>query len=152
MKKLFISLLLVAFSAGAAHAQRGGTGIGVIAGEPTGLSVKHWLDAETAIDAALGWSFEGRTSFHLHADWLRHDFAIFPVEKGALPLYYGVGARFKSRRDRDDSFGIRVPVGLAYHFEDVPLELFGEIVPLLDLVPSTDLNLNAAIGARWYFR
>lgn len=161
MKNALIILALTSLMACAAYAQRGGTGIGVILGEPTGLSFKHWLDEDSAIDAGLGWSFDGPTSIHLHADWLWHDFSLFPVEHGALALYYGGGARFKAGRGRDgpgrrdghrDRFGIRVPVGLAYHLSDHPVEIFGEIVPILDLAPSTKLNLNAAVGARWYFR
>ncbi|MEX2382237.1 MAG: hypothetical protein WD490_07630 [Opitutales bacterium] len=151
MKHFFLILLLASLAAGSARAQRSGTGLGVITGEPTGVSVKHWLDDRAAIDAAVGWSFEGRDSLHLHADWLWHDFAIFPVERGLLPLYYGVGARFKSNSGSRDRFGVRVPVGVAYHFDNIPLELFGEIVPILDVVPSTRLSLNAAVGARWYF-
>lgn len=152
MKRLLILFLTAGLFAGAAQAQqRSGTGIGAIVGEPTGFTVKHWVDDRSALDAAVGWSFEGRDSFHLHADWLWHDFSIFPVERGMLPLYYGVGGRFKARSGSDDRFGVRVPVGVAYHFDNMPLELFGEIVPILDVAPSTDLSLNAAIGARWYF-
>lgn len=155
-KILLALFLLTGFAAGAAHAQRSGTGLGAITGEPTGLSVKHWLDDLRAIDAALGWSFEGRTSLQVHADWLWHNFEVFPVDRGMLPLYFGVGGRFKDGTGRKgdsskDRVGVRVPVGVAYHFDNIPLELFGEIVPILDFSPSTKLNLNAAVGARWFF-
>ncbi len=139
-----------------AQAQRGGTGFGVIVGEPTGITAKHWLDDTTAIDLAFGASFEGRTSIHLHGDYLWHNFSIFPVDQGQLPIYYGVGARYKDNRARSgrtrDHFGIRVPFGIAYHLENRPLEIFGEIVPIFDLTPKTGVSLNAAVGFRIYFR
>jgi hypothetical protein len=161
MRRLSIFVLITLCLNATVHAQRGQTAVGVIVGEPTGVSFKHWLDDRSAIDAALGWSFESRTSVHLHADWLWHDFSIFSPDRGELPLYYGVGLRFKGGRDDNrpgrgdrgkDRFGVRVPVGVAYHLDNRPLEFFAEIVPILDLAPSTKLNLNAAIGARWYFR
>ena len=47
------------------------------------------------------------------------------------------------------NYGI-ASVGLSYMFADAPFDLFVEIVPILDLVPDTDFDLNAAIGVRWY--
>ena len=35
------------------HAQDKGTGLGIIVGEPTGFSAKHWLTNTTAIDGAI---------------------------------------------------------------------------------------------------
>ena len=50
----------------------GNTGIGVMLGEPTGISLKIWNNERTAIDAGLAWSFSGRNAVHLHADYLLH--------------------------------------------------------------------------------
>lgn len=152
ISKLVGVSLVIGLAAGTAHAQSEGTGVGVIVGEPTGISAKHWLDEDSAIDAALGWSFEGRTSFHVHADWLWHDFTLIPVEKGSLPIHYGIGARFKGKSGSQDRAGIRVPVGLGYHFDEIPLEVFAEVAPILDVTPSSEFNVNVALGARWYFR
>jgi hypothetical protein len=32
------------------------------------------------------------------------------------------------------------------------VEFFAELVPILDVVPDTDADLNASIGARYYFK
>jgi hypothetical protein len=48
-------------------------------------------------------------------------------------------------------FGVRFPVGLAYIFANYPFDIFGEIVPILDLVDETDFDLEGAIGARFWF-
>ncbi|HNY78274.1 MAG: hypothetical protein RBS72_20205 [Sedimentisphaerales bacterium] len=136
----------------------GDLGVGVIVGEPTGLSVKCWLDGERAIDGAAGWSFSGKDSFHLHADYLVHRFDLFQNPEDAQGLagtafYYGVGARLKDKdRDGDTAFGIRIPLGITHLFAETPFDLFAEIVPLVDLTPDVDLDLNVAVGLRFYFK
>lgn len=131
-------------------------GIGLILAEPTGLSAKYWLNEEQAIDAAAAWAFSGEDAVQLHADWLMHRYDLFHVDTadGRMPLYYGLGARLKLKDDRgrdSDAFGIRVPVGISFRFARVPMDVFAEIVPVLDVAPDTDLELNAAIGGRYYF-
>ena len=134
-----------------ARAYQDGFGVGLIAGEPTGLSAKLWLGRNTAIDGAAAWSFSGVDALHLHADFLVHRFDLARVERGALPAYYGVGGRLKIR-DQDSQFGVRIPLGLAYLFEATPVDVFLEMVPLVDLVPDTDFELNASVGVRYFFR
>ena len=141
------ALLLLA--PGASLAQ-GSFGLGIIAGEPTGLSAKIWWSQRSAIDLAAAWSFQDETALHLHGDYVAHFFDLIPVSKGSLPLYAGVGGRVKFG-EHDEFVGIRVPVGLAYLFEGVPVDAFVEIVPILELTPETELRLNAAIGARYFF-
>lgn len=132
---------------------RGDLGVGLIVGEPTGLSVKYWLSDDEAVDAGAGWSFSGHDSFHLHADYLVHRFEIIDTDEdaGRAPLYYGIGARIKDKRD-GTALGARVPLGISYMFADTPFDLFAEIVPILDLAPDVDLDINVAIGFRFYLR
>ena len=124
-------------------------GIGVIVGEPTGLSGKMWMSNNTAIDLGLAWSFSGENTFHIHGDYLWHNFSLINVEKGKLPLYFGVGAR--ARFGTDTQFGIRFPVGLAYLFKQAPIDIFLEFAPIMDLIPDTKFDFNGAIGARFFF-
>jgi len=42
-------------------------------------------------------------------------------------------------------------VGLLYTFQNEPIDIFLEIVPLLELIPDTKFGLDAALGARYYF-
>lgn len=136
-----------------ARSEHGGIGVGVVAGEPTGLSLKAWLNEESALDAGFAWSFSDRTSFHIHADYLWHNFNLLPVSTGEAPVYVGVGARIKFKDDNDDTrFGIRIPVGIAYHFPNVPVDVFAEIAPVLDVAPDTEFDINGGVGVRYYFR
>lgn len=146
-KKLLFAIVTVclAFASTLAYGQGQDLGLGIILGEPTGISVKYWLGTTNAISGAAAWSFSGEESIHIHADYLFHNFGLIQQN---LPLYYGLGARVKL--EDDVKVGIRIPVGIAYLFE-APLDTFLEIVPLLDLVPDTEFGLNAAIGVRYYF-
>ena len=128
-----------------------GFGLGISVGEPTGLSLKLWSSQTTAIQGGLAWSLSGDNDLHLQGDFIRHHFGLITVSKGRLPLYYGLGARLRFRENSDNAIGIRVPVGLVYLFPDISIDAFVEIVPILDLTPDTDFDLNAAIGARYFF-
>lgn len=125
--------------------------VGAIFGEPTGLSLKYWMNDTMALDGGVGWSFRDEDDLHLHSDVLWHNFDVFKVSKGRLPLYYGVGARVKFRDNRDDLVGIRFPIGISYLFEDAPVSLFLEVAPVLDVAPDTDGDFTAGIGVRFCF-
>ncbi|HER43429.1 MAG TPA: hypothetical protein ENO08_03110 [Candidatus Eisenbacteria bacterium] len=123
----------------------------MIVGEPTGLSAKMWTTESTGFDLGLAWSWSGDGHFHIHADYLFHNFGLFDVSKGMLPFYVGIGGRMLFRDDDDDNIGVRIPVGIEYYFEGAPVAVFGEVVPILDLAPSTDFELNGGLGVRFYF-
>jgi hypothetical protein len=126
-------------------------GVGLILGEPTGATLKYWLNHSMAIDGAIGWSFHHETDLHIHSDVLWHKFDLISVPEGQLPFYIGVGARAKFRHNADDRYGIRVPVGVSYIFEDVPVDVFLEVAPIIDFTPSTRGGFTAGIGARFWF-
>lgn len=151
-------MLIVGSVAGAED----GLGVGVIVGEPTGISVKKWLSHDTAIDAAAAWSFSENASFQFHADYLIHNFGLLKTGDigGRLPVYFGVGGRLKlenndnnnGRNNHDALLGVRIPLGISYLFTKAPVDIFAEIVPVLDVVPDTHFDINGAIGVRYYFR
>ncbi|MFO8029848.1 MAG: DUF3996 domain-containing protein [Cyclonatronaceae bacterium] len=124
-------------------------GLGAILGDPTGVSLSYWTSNANAFSAGAAWHFVNNPSMHLHVDYLFYRFDIIQPSQGSLPLYFGLGGRI--RFDNNDTFGVRFPLGIAYHFKDDPLEIFLEIVPVLDLVPGTDVNGNSGIGIRYYF-
>jgi len=143
-----IGIVAVMIFAGSAAAQ-GNFGLGIILGEPTGVSGKLWLTDRTAIDMAAAWSFSDQEAFHLHADYLLHNFDLISVSQGRLPIHFGVGARVKF--EDESALGVRIPVGLTYIFDGAPLAIFFEIVPILDLISDTEFEANAAIGIRFFF-
>jgi hypothetical protein len=158
MKKIALMAILLTVVGGMAVAQGrtgGSTGIGLIFGEPSGLSLKVWTSRTIAFDAAAAWSFVNGGSFQVHGDLLFHSYDLFRVERGRMALYYGFGGRFRTARNNvvDDkaTLSFRVPVGISYEFENTPFELFFEVVPMLDLIPATEAAIGGGMGFRYYF-
>jgi hypothetical protein len=156
MKRAALVLLMFGCLAGLSYgASNHNIGLGIIVGEPTGVSFKLWSSQTTAFDAGAAWSFVSGSYFQIHGDFLLHNFNLFKVESGRMSLYYGAGARLKfGSQDEGDSrttLSLRVPVGLAYEFEKTPIELFIEVVPMLDFIPSTEVQMAGAVGFRYYF-
>jgi len=134
---------------GISLAQDSGFGLGVILGEPSGISFKHWTGYNTALTGAVAWAFGREDAFHLHLDYCIHSFRLIKAERHEIPFYYGIGFRFKD--ERRDRLGVRFPLGIIYMFDEVPLDIFLEIVPLFDLAPKTELSFNGAVGIRYFF-
>jgi len=140
-------------------------GLGLILGNPTGLSGKYFVGPSTAIDFAVGavGCCRGRRGLELHADFLWHPISLVSAEPFELPLYFGVGGRFyqynwdRDRRDYDGSaIGVRVPGGIAFDFNNVPLDIFIELALVLDFLfddPYDDVyvDLDGAVGIRYWF-
>ena len=149
-------VVLACLSAGATLARAEGDpgqgfGLGIMIGEPTGVNFKAWTSARNAFVGGAAWSFSHNGSVALHLDYLFHKFEWIEVEEGRLPVYFGVGGRIKLADEGDDLIGARFPIGLNYLMADAPLDFFLEVVPILDLTPDTDFELNAAIGGRFWF-
>ncbi len=133
--------------------------LGVILGEPTGLSAKYWTTTNTALDFGAAWSFEKDGNLHLHCDYLYHNFEIFKVDEGSLPLYFGIGGRVRfeddDHKDLDNDHGTRVGLrlvlGLEYLVAAYPMSVFFEIAPIVDVAPKTEGSMNGGLGIRYVF-
>lgn len=135
----------------AASSETSKFGLGIIIGEPTGIDGKFMLANEHAIEGAAAWSLSGNNEFHIQGDYLFHNYELINVESGQLPLFFGVGGRIVFLEKVDDVVGIRFPVGLSYIFDNAPFDIFGEVVPILDITPDTDFDFEGAIGTRFWF-
>jgi hypothetical protein len=130
----------------------GKLGAGLIVGEPTGGSVKFWLNDRMALDGAVGWSFEDHTDLYMHSDVLWHNFDLISVSHGQLPVYLGAGGLVRFRDDnRDNQVGIRVPVGLSYMPDGAPVDIFAEIGPAVDVAPKVRGEITGGVGIRYWF-
>ena len=145
---LFFVLSIVLSTA--ALSQDKGFGVGVILGEPTGLSAKMWVSQQNAFDFGLAYSFRSKGYFHIHADHLWH----FPnvIESSErIPLYFGIGGRLAVGKG-SGIFGVRIPFGIAFWLRSAPIEFFLEAAPIVDLAPATGASGNGGVGVRYYFR
>jgi len=144
------ALITLSFSA-TAIAQGGPFGLGIIVGEPTGINGKFYLSRANALQGSLAWSLEGDNDVQVQGEYLFHRYDWITVNKGELPVYFGVGALVSFRENRDNIVGIQFPIGLDYIFDGAVFDVFGQLVPILEVAPSTEFELDAAIGARFFF-
>lgn len=150
MKKLFcLAFLIITFHS--FEAQDRNFGLGVIIGNPTGISGKLWVNEVNAVDFGLGYSFFGKNDFlSLHADYLYHDNELIKTEY-TTPVYYGFGVRIRLHDKERGSFGIRGAAGILIYLDKIPVDVFFELAPVFKLLPETALNLDFGLGARYYF-
>jgi len=164
MKLSWVALIALClfFAVPRSIAQDRGFGLGIIIGEPTGVSAKLWTSSVNAFDFGLGWSiggdrigkykgdYDGGSRIHFHMDYLWHAFdAIRSSER--FPLYYGIGGRLNSGAGYDASVAVRGVFGIAWLPHGTPVDVFLELVPSLQLTSSTGFGMDAGIGARYYF-
>lgn len=160
---LVITVVTFALISGTALAQgplaeRGPFGLGAMYGMTgpnprylAGVTAKYFLDETHAIDGAVLRRLSSKDDWYIWADYLYHFRELIEVDSGEVPVYLGVGGRLKLQESNEDKFGIRFPVGLAYEFAGVPVDLFLEVVPIWDVNFSYDFDLEGGVGVRFYF-
>ncbi len=160
---LVIIALCVFFSVQTSNAQERKFGLGVIIGEPTGISAKLWTSNNNAFAFGLGWSmggdrfgrwhdgyYKGGSRVHIHMDYLWHAFGVIHSTE-RFPLYYGIGGRINSGAGYNSSVAVRGVFGIAWLPRETPIDIFLELVPSLQLTSSTGFGIDASLGSRYYF-
>ncbi len=139
----------------AAH-KAGQLAAGIVVGEPTGVSLKYWMDRTHAVDFAVGGlGFDGVL---LHADYLWHRFGLFHSDRtdleDNLPVYYGVGGVLGANAGGPfgggASAGVRGVIGITYLFPE-PFDLFLELAPTILVAPGFGFGFEGGLGGRYYF-
>lgn len=145
---LAIGLPLTAF---ASKPKAGSQGVGgIFIAEPSvGVSLKHWL----AEDRALAFGIGAHASFlSLHADFHLHPTALDIVkdpQMGSLSLYGGWGIRLLG--SAEDQLAIRLIGGISWFLQNAPMEIFVQVVPLIQLTPRFGSTTVFNVGVRYYF-
>lgn len=153
-------LFLSTFQAISSHASNhvDSLGVGVMFGEPTGLNLKYWNSASTALNFGLAYSFDDY--FVILGDYLWHFPNAFRSvgsrgSKFFLSPYLGIGAVFwfysNNRHLHSASLGVRIPFGIEFQPHYPPLGIFLEIAPGVGIAPTVDGFLQGDIGIRYYF-
>lgn len=141
---LVTTLFAAAFLPDQASAQ-GGTGLGVVLGEPTGVTAR-FMRGGNNFQVHAAWSFTGDGALQLNGDYLRS--GKIDTEP-MMPFYFGLGVLVKFAKKSE--MGLRFPIGLNHFFKSEPFEIFGEIVPIFRLIPDTSFKLGGGVGVRYYF-
>jgi hypothetical protein len=143
---------------GSRGVEKGTLGVGIILGEPTGITAKLYLQDDQAIQAAVGSAFIGG-GLQLHGDYVFHPYILQTRPSFVLPLYVGPGVRLidytNGRDDSSFAIGARAVGGLLFDFKEVPLDAFIEIAGVLEYEfqdgAGLGIQLNAGAGVRYYF-
>lgn len=140
-------------------------GVGIELGAPTSINAKFMLAPSHAIVAGIGGGIWYDASLSLHGDYLWHPLVSY-FDGGNVHAFVGVGAwtsvgfggsRYGYYRPYFDdrgvpfAFGGRVPLGGAVAFDEVPVEIFAELVPAVSVFPGFGIFGQGGIGARFYF-
>ncbi|MBL0212519.1 MAG: hypothetical protein IPQ07_01395 [Myxococcales bacterium] len=158
------------------YTSNGKFGLGIELGAPSGLNGKFFLSPNRALNFGVGWlydqgNFNNRNyarngGIHLYLDHLWHPVSLSDNPTFKLPLYIGVGGAFwtfDSGRDRINNnvsaIAVRVPFGIAFDFNKIPLDVFAQLTLVVDLFfgdyGSTyghfGPGLEGSIGARFWF-
>jgi hypothetical protein len=161
MKQTFwMALASCLFFAFPSFAQKGGgnIGLGIAVGDPTGLTAKFILSQSTAFDLFIGEDFNnGNDDLQIHFDWLYSPAILGRGPGFTVPLYFGLGGVIEiddNNFNDDIDLGFRVPIGVAFLFQQVPLELFVELgleLIIIDNNNNDNVDLDAVVGVRYYF-
>jgi hypothetical protein len=153
MRIITVALILVL--AVMASAQVRDFGLGLIIGEPTGLSAKWNFSPPSAIDFHLAWSFLGG-GFAGGADYLFH----FGWLDSPWRPYLGVGGRVAVHEGKDngedlDKAGIHVSgrglIGVEYLFLEGHMGVSGELGLGLYFIPAVGFDVSGGLALRYYF-
>lgn len=120
--------------------------MGVIIGEPLGVTLKWWNSRRSAFDIAAAWSFTENGIFEIYANYLFH--YLF-LKNDLMPLYVGIGGSF--RIDGDSFIGARFPLGVEYFVPGLPLSLYAEAGPIWQFAPRNEAIGMGGVGIRVTF-
>jgi hypothetical protein len=148
-------------------------GLGLELGAPTGLTGKYFVKPSGALDFGAGYIYRYYyydDGLHLYLDYLWHPVSLVSADAFELPFYVGVGARYW---DFDycegpaptcyggSAIGLRVPLGLAFDFNRVPLDIFFQLIPVFDFVRGpyrtrfderNHFGIDFSFGIRFWFK
>lgn len=140
-------------------------GLGIYLGQPTGPTLKYHFTQNHALTAAFGVGFWGGQNFHLHVDYGYHfvpkrtgDFDLTFWIGGGLKFFYFYWHDYHPYWNNDPyhdygrtGLGLRIPLGLSFNLNAVPLEIFLELAPGVAFLPWVTFFADGGVGVRYYF-
>lgn len=156
MKKILIALIIMMSISSLSKAQDYNTGIGLRGGLSAGLSVKHFISSDTAIEGILssrwrGFDITGLYEIHNEINSL-----------DGLNWFYGFGAHIgfwngshANWGDEDKDYtviGLDGILGLEYNFKEVPFNISLDWKPTLNLIGYSGFWADGgALSVRYIF-
>ncbi|MBS0010805.1 MAG: hypothetical protein KFF49_05325 [Bacteroidales bacterium] len=154
MKKFGIILLTIFLLGLSANAQDYRTSLGLRAGFPYGLTVKHFLNQNNAVEGILASSWGGFVITGLYEN--EHWTGEYP----GLNWFWGFGAHvgfWNNNPNIDDPdassvLGADFIVGLEYTFDEIPLNLSLDVMPSVNIIGYTGWGgIYGGLSIRYVF-
>ena len=143
---VLLAVLLTVSSSLAGSSEHDEFGLGITLGEPSGIHGQFFWSPRTALDVTAAWSLHDW--FMTTADFQIYDYLLdSPAE---WRWYYGGGAYLALPESEDGTFGLRIPVGIRYHFPHSYVDAWAEIDPALQVLPDTQAEFQAGIGITFW--
>src|ERR1039457_238047 len=103
MGKLVHHIIILLLLCTISQAQDKGYGIGIILGEPSGLSGKYWLNSTNALDFGLGFSFTNfnNSRIQLNCDYLWNNYNLLKTSEKFV-IYFGPGIKILTGGSRSE--------------------------------------------------
>lgn len=149
MKKLFLICMIVLAVAAPVFAdghkaKEGDIAVGLALGEPSGITATYELGDDLSAKALVAFSF-GSSKLNIKPG-IEYAFSKFSIDK--IDLYPYAGADLAVGLIGDFSLGAHIAGGVTYYLEDPELEIFLELAPGFNLLPSAKFDFDGAIGVR----
>jgi hypothetical protein len=156
MKKVLIILVLAVMTGVSVKAQDYKTSLGLRAGVPYGVTVKHFLDKYNALEGIMAGRYGG---FVITGLW---ESERWTGKYPGLNWYWGAGAHvgFWDAGNNPNIeptyngavFGVDGVLGLEYTFDEIPLNLSLDVLPTVNLFGSSGWGgINGALSIRYVF-
>ncbi len=139
-------------------------GLGIMLGDPSGISGRLNLGSKAALDFGLAFSvnsdvtflvdylFQFPHAFHSTSQFISQITPYLGIggvlALGTQTTLYRAGFRYSAG---SATFGVRIPVGLEWRPSTPSLGIFLELAPGLFILPSTQGLIQGDIGIRFYF-
>ncbi len=160
MKRVAIIIVITAISLlslSASAQQTYKTGLGLRGGYPSGITAKHFLNNTSAVEGVLsfGWGGFGITGlYQLHN----------PIpDLPGFNWYYGGGAHLATAKENEGNpwtgnpegkifLGVDGVIGAEYVFNEAPISIGLDVLPILNIVSELDIWFNAGLSIRYTFK
>jgi hypothetical protein len=156
MKRRIIIVFMLAVLSLASYGQDYRTSLGLRAGLPYGLTVKHFLNKHNALEGVLAARWQGFIITGLYEN--EHQTGQYP----GLNWFWGFGGHIgfwgaDENPNLEPTYsgsviGVDAILGIEYTFDEIPLNLSLDLLPSVNLIGHTGWGgINGAISIRYVF-
>jgi hypothetical protein len=145
---LTVLVLTAGFAFPGALEKRNEIGLGIILGEPSGLNGQFFWNEHSSVGVTVAWSL--RDWFFASGDYqMENRLGDSPPE---WRWFWGLGGYIGAPADEGGRLGARIPLGIKYKIPKSVVDVWGEVVPALQIIPDTKAQIQGGIGLTFWIK